>query len=124
MSNNESDSWSERFRKAQDLNELLATARRKMQEENGTGFPIEDEEVAEDAAMDFAWSTFCNWMLFFGPAQIEGQQQIQQIDDAMDSFVGMLRKMQALFPRDEEELKKEVLHGLKRQLIGPHHPLN
>lgn len=120
MNNNESDLWPERFRKARDVNELLATARQKMQEENGIHLPLEDEDAADDAAMDFAWGVFCNWILLSGSIQIEGQKQV---DEVMESFIETLRKMQARFPRDDEELKKEILYGLKRQLIGPNYPL-
>lgn len=109
----------ERYRKMEDVNEIIETFRLIIQGNSAVNFPLE-EEAMEDSKVDMSLGFITTWILWFSLSPIEGRRQV---DDAIDSLISTLQKVKTNLPTEDEQVKKEILHLLKRQLIGPNNPL-
>ena len=75
-----------------------------------------DEEASEDAAMDVLCAFLVGWIILREPLPVDSRERLAQV---IDSIIAALRRLQALLPEDEAELKRELLHLLRRQFAIP-----
>jgi hypothetical protein len=104
------------------VNELIRTARSALAEANQIPAQIIslDEEAAEDAAMDIAMGILSNWILLCGQLPADTKEGFTQ---NVASLIEALRRVQEIFTDDQVDLKREMLHQMKRMVIGPDKPL-
>jgi hypothetical protein len=95
-----------------DVNEFVLAARAAWAEQNAMPATPMDEETAEDAAMDFLCAVLVRWIILREPVPVDSRERLTQV---IDSMIAALRRLQAALPEDEAELKRELLHLLRRQ---------
>src|SRR5262245_37891913 len=87
-----------------DVNEFILAAHAFREE----SVPL-DKDVAMDAAMDFALSFIANWIIMCEQPPVDSKERVTQV---IESIIDTLRRIQSLWPDDQEEHKKELLHLL------------
>src|SRR5215510_3043507 len=124
MNNDHERRWREAYRNPgfvtpfdhiTDVNELVLAARADWAAKNDMPAAPMDEETAEDAAMDFLLACLTGWIILREPVPIDSKERLTQI---IESVIDGLRRIQSALPDDQETLKKELRHMLRRQLIS------
>src|SRR5262245_49901134 len=68
-----------------------------------------DKDVAIDVAIDFTLSVISNWIIMCEQPPVDSKERVTQV---IESIIDTLRRIQSLWPDDQEEHKKELLHLL------------
>ena len=97
-----------------DVNELVLAARADWIAKSANPAVPMNEETAEDAAMDFVFSLLTGWIIMRAQPPIDSKERMTQI---IDEVVGALRRIQSALPEDQAELRRDLLHMLRRQLV-------
>jgi hypothetical protein len=64
--------------------------------------------------MDYLYGCVAGWIALREQVPIDSRERITQI---FESVISALRKIQSSMPEDQGELKRELLHLLRRQYI-------
>jgi hypothetical protein len=93
------------YRDAQDVNELIRTARSVMAEASLIPAQLTalDKEAAEDAALDLALGMLSNWILLCGQLPVDTKEGFTQ---NVESLIEALRRVQEIFTDDQVNLKE------------------
>jgi len=100
------------FDHIQDVNEYVLAARTYYAERNKN--PAWLEPADEDTAMDYLAGCVAGWIILREQLPIDSRERMTQI---IESVIDALRKLQSSMPEDQAELKRELLHLLRRQFI-------
>jgi len=99
-----------------DVNEFVLAARAAWIEQDAMPATPLDEEASEDAAMDVLCAFLVGWIILREPLPVDSRERLAQV---IDSIIAALRRLQALLPEDEGELKRALLSLLRRQFAIP-----
>ena len=102
------------FDHIQDVNEFVLAARASLAEKNAMPAAPMDEDTADDAAMDFLLVVLAAWIILREAVPVDSKERLTQI---IESVITALRRIQSTLPDDQAELKRELLHLLRRQFI-------
>jgi len=102
------------FDHIKDVNEFVLAARASLAEKNAMPAAPMDEDTAEDAAMDYLLACIVGWIILREQVPIDSKERMTQI---FESVINTLRKIQSYMPEDQGELKRDLLHMLRRQFI-------
>jgi hypothetical protein len=100
------------FDHIKDVNEFVLAARAAWAEKNKV--PAGQELLDDDAAMDYLLVCVANWIILREQVPIDSKERMSQI---FESVINTLRKLQSFMPEDQEELRRDLLHLLRRQYI-------
>src|SRR5262245_6457816 len=98
------------FDHIQDVNDFVLAARAHWAERNKN--PAWLEPADEDTAMDYLAGCVAGWIILREQVPIDSKERMTQI---FESVIDVLRKLQSSMPEDQAELKREILHLLRRQ---------
>jgi len=102
------------FDHIQDVNEFVLAARAYWAEKNAMSPELMDDDTEDDAAMDFILALLASWIILREPVPVDSKERLTQI---IESVITALRRIQSALPDDQAELKRELLHLLRRQFI-------
>jgi hypothetical protein len=100
------------FDHIKDVNEFVLAARAYWAERNKN--PDWLELADEDAAMDYLLGCVAGWIVLREQLPIDSKERVTQI---FESVINALRKIQSSMPEDQAELRRDLLHLLRRQYI-------
>jgi hypothetical protein len=103
------------FDHIQDVNELVLAARAYWAEKNEMSPELMDDDTADDTAMDFLLALLAGWIILREPVPVDSKERLTQIIEAV---ITALLRIQSALPDDQAELKKELRHMLRRQLVS------
>ncbi len=107
---NAQDGRLELLAKIQDPNEFITVFRAMVAEENqmleSDLFPL-----TEDSAGDIICNFLGIWLTMCAPLPIKNREHVIAV---MDNMADMLKQMQALISENPEQLKRDLLHCLRR----------
>jgi hypothetical protein len=95
-----------------DVNEFVLAGRAYWAERNKV--PAGQELLDDDAAMDYLLGCVAGWIVLREQVPIDSKERVTQI---FESVIDALRKIQSSMPEDQAELRRELLHLLRRQYI-------
>ena len=118
MNQENSENKLERISQVTSPNEFITMFRSMLAEENhlpeNVIFPLDD-----DAASDVVYTTLGLWLAMCAPTPLETKVEVVA---SIDRMISLLKELQRHLPEDDGELKRDVLHCLRRAVTPDYWP--
>ena len=118
MNQEKSENRLERISRVTNLDEFIRMFRSMVAEENHLPeeaiFPLDN-----DTASDVVYTALGLWLAMCAPVPLETKAAVVA---SIDRMASLLQELQHLLPEDESELKRDILHCMRRGVAPDYWP--